>query len=133
MSTKPDTVLVDDSGYFSKKQQQKLANAKISVTVVPDLSSDTRIKAAVSVIGTMLDSATGGESKKRADEYLKYHDALLKDIMGSNGYGSHLDRARRPVDLGHIVDARAHDGIDLCLRRDITVVGCKRQEPLWHV
>lgn len=89
VSVKPDTVLVDDSGYFSKKQQQKLADAKISVTVVPDLSSDTRIKAAVNTIGTMLDSATGGESKKRAEEYVKYHDALLKDIMGSNGYGSH--------------------------------------------
>lgn len=89
VKAKPDTVLVTSEAQLSKKQQSRLANAKISITVVPSLRSATSIKVAVSTIGKMLSKATDGKAEERAESYISYHDNLTAEIEGDRGYGAY--------------------------------------------
>lgn len=88
VKAKPDTVLVTSDGVFSKKEKSKLAKAKISITVCPQMNSDTSILVAVETIAKMLDKSTNGLSTERYNTYRNFHDQLISDVEGNRGYGA---------------------------------------------
>ena len=85
VASKPDTVLVTSSDYFTEDQEDALSKAGISYTVVPELTSATRIKYAVTAVGKMLSKATDGVSETRASEYQNFHKQLIDSVLASNG------------------------------------------------
>jgi ABC-type Fe3+-hydroxamate transport system substrate-binding protein len=107
VAAKPDTVLVTNSAYFTEAQQDALSAAGISITIAPELTSVTRIKFAVNMVGKMLNSATGGLSSQRATQYASYHDSLVSQVKSGNegnGLGSSATKTVYDADATGVPD-----------------------------
>ena len=83
----PDTILVDSGAGFSKSEKEKLADADISITTLPSLTSATRIKTVVKMVGKILaDSNVAKEdASSNAESYCKYHDKIIEEAIDSCG------------------------------------------------
>ena len=92
IKAKPDTVLVGSAASFSKSQKEKLAKEDISITTLPSLTSATKIKNVVRIVGKILASSTQSseDTSSNAQSYCKYHDKIIEEsIDACGGYAAY--------------------------------------------
>ena len=88
----PSVVLYNDSDApLSDGERQKLENAGIKCTVMPDLdnatTTDEQVTMAVEAVGQILSTATGIQlnAGTQASSYREYHDGVLQACKAANG------------------------------------------------
>ena len=62
---------------FSEEQIETLKEAGIAYVVLPSLNTDPGIRDAVALVGQVLGSEGEADARKRAEEYMDFHDRVL--------------------------------------------------------
>lgn len=70
---------------FSSKQEKQLLKANIIVYMLPSMTSASKIKSAVSIVGQILKEGGNDQAGERADEYASFHKELIKTVTDKNG------------------------------------------------
>ena len=70
---------------FSSKNVKQLLKANIIVYTLPNMSSASKIKQAVSIVGDTLEEGGNEQAGKLADEYASFHKELIKTMTDENG------------------------------------------------